>query len=475
MENTEYRTETDLLGTHMVPVDAYYGVQTARAMENFRISGQKVSEYPTFIKGIAITKKAAAMANIEVGMISKEQGDAIIKACDRLINGEFHDQFPIDMIQGGAGTSTNMAANEVIANIALEEMGFPKGDYEHCSPNDVVNASQSTNDAYPCAIHIAMFLEHNAFLPHLNNIIDSLEKKSKEFAHIIKMGRTQLQDAVPMTLGQTFGGFAASLRGEVNNLNLAAREFLTVNMGATAIGTGICSKPGYSDACIRALCQVTGWRIRLADNLIEATSATSCMIQYSSALKRLALKLNKICNDLRLLSSGPRCGFNEIHLPECQPGSSIMPGKVNPVIPEVMNQVCYKVIGNDMTITFASDNGQLELNVMEPVIAYTLFESIHLLENGLDTLRTLCINGIRANEKRCRELVEHSIGIVTMLNPIIGYKQSTKIAKEANETDRGVYELVLEHGLLTKEQLDKVLQPENMIKPVDLGKMKIDN
>ncbi|MBP5548419.1 MAG: aspartate ammonia-lyase [Bacteroidales bacterium] len=475
MENTKYRTETDLLGTHMVPVDAYYGVQTARAMENFRISGQKVSEYPTFIKGIAITKKAAAMANIEVGMISKEQGDAIIKACDRLINGEFHDQFPIDMIQGGAGTSTNMAANEVIANIALEEMGFPKGDYEHCSPNDVVNASQSTNDAYPCAIHIAMFLEHNAFLPHLNNIIDSLEKKSKEFAHIIKMGRTQLQDAVPMTLGQTFGGFAASLRGEVNNLNLAAREFLTVNMGATAIGTGICSKPGYSDACIRALCQVTGWRIRLADNLIEATSATSCMIQYSSALKRLALKLNKICNDLRLLNSGPRCGFNEIHLPECQPGSSIMPGKVNPVIPEVMNQVCYKVIGNDMTITFASDNGQLELNVMEPVIAYTLFESIHLLENGLDTLRTLCINGIRANEKRCRELVEHSIGIVTMLNPIIGYKQSTKIAKEANETDRGVYELVLEHGLLTKEQLDKVLQPENMIKPVDLGKMKIDN
>ncbi|MBP5190482.1 MAG: aspartate ammonia-lyase, partial [Bacteroidales bacterium] len=241
------------------------------------------------------------------------------------------------------------------------------------------------------------------------------------------------------------------------------------------IGTGICSKPGYSEACIKALSHVTGWNIRLADNLIEATSATSCMIQYSSALKRLALKINKICNDLRLLSSGPRCGLYEIHLPERQPGSSIMPGKVNPVIPEVMNQVCYKVIGNDMTITFASDNGQLELNVMEPVIAYTLFESIHLLENGLDTLRTLCIDGIRANEERCRQLVERSIGIVTMLNPIIGYKQSTKIAKEASETGRGVYELVLEHGLLTKEQLDKILQPENMLKPVDLGKLKIEN
>ena len=448
-----YRTETDLLGSKEVPEEVYYGVQTSRAIDNFHISGHLLSSYPNFIRGMAITKKAAAMANMEVGMITPEQGEAICWACDQLISGRFHDQFPIDMIQGGAGTSTNMAANEVIANLALERMGHQRGEYQYCSPNDVVNASQSTNDAYPCAIHMAMCLEHLAFMPHLEKMIDSLDKKTKEFAHVIKMGRTQLQDAVPMTLGQTFSGFAAALRGEVANLRNAADEFLTVNMGATAIGTGICSKPGYS---------------ALADNLIEATSATSCMIQYSSAMKRLALKVNKMCNDLRLLSSGPRCGLNEIHLPERQPGSSIMPGKVNPVIPEVMNQVCYKVIGNDMCITFASDNGQLELNVMEPVIAYTLFESVHLLENGLDTLRTLCIDGIVANEERCRQLVQNSIGIVTMLNPIIGYKTSTKIAKEAAETGRGVYELVLEHKLLTKEQLDEILKPENMLQPVEI-------
>ena len=469
MDNNNFRTESDLLGQKEVPAEALYGVQTMRAIENFDISGRLLSDYPRFIVGLALTKKAAAIANMEVEMISRQQGEAIVWACDQLIEGKYRDQFPIDMIQGGAGTSTNMAANEVIANLALEHMGYKRGEYQYCSPNDVVNASQSTNDAYPCAIHMAMFLEHEALLPHLEQMIRALTFKSKEFAHVIKMGRTQLQDAVPMTLGQTFGGFAASLRGEVNNLNLSAREFLTVNMGATAIGTGICSKPGYSEACIKALRRVTGWNIRLADNLIEATSAVSCMIQYSSALKRLALKVNKICNDLRLLSSGPRCGLNEIHLPERQPGSSIMPGKVNPVIPEVMNQVCYRVIGNDMTISFASDNGQLELNVMEPVIAYTLFESIHLLENGLDTLRRFCIDGITANEERCRQLVENSIGIVTMLNPVIGYKKSTQIAKEASETGRGVYDLVLEHGLLTKEQLDEILKPENMLQPVDLS------
>ena len=469
-EKTEnkFRIESDLLGSHKVPADALYGVQTCRAMENFQISGRLLSNYPNFIKGMAITKKAAAMANIEAGMITAEQGNAIIWACDQLLAGKYHDQFPIDMIQGGAGTSTNMAANEVIANLALEHMGHKRGEYEYCSPNDVVNASQSTNDAYPCAIHMAMALEHLEFMPHLEKMIEALDKKSEEFSHVIKMGRTQLQDAVPMTLGQTFGGFAASLRGELKNLRITADEFLVVNMGATAIGTGICSKPGYSEACVRALRQITGWDISLADNLIEATSATTCMIAYSAAMKRLAIKINKICNDLRLLSSGPRCGFNEIHLPERQPGSSIMPGKVNPVIPEVMNQVCYKVISNDVCISLASDNGQLELNVMEPVIAYTLFESIHMLENGLDTLRTLCINGIKANEERCRQLVEGSIGIVTMLNPIIGYKQSTKIAKEAAETGRGVYELVLEHKLLTREQLDTILKPENMLQPVDI-------
>lgn len=468
METEKFRIESDLLGSKEVPADALYGVQTVRAIENFDISGHLMSEYPNFIKGMAITKKAAAIANYEVGMIDIQQRDAICTACDELLEGKHHDQFPIDMIQGGAGTSTNMCANEVIANRALELMGHKRGDYKYCSPNDIVNASQSTNDAYPCSIHLAMVLEHEEFLLHLVNMIGALDKKAEEFKDIIKMGRTQLQDAVPMTLGQTFSGFAASLRGELKTLNMAAREFLVVNMGATAIGTGICSKPGYSGAVINALRRVTGWNITLADNLIEATSATSCMIQYSAAMKRLCIKINKMCNDLRLMSSGPRCGFNEINLPQRQPGSSIMPGKVNPVIPEVMNQVCYKVIGNDMTIALASDNGQLELNVMEPVIAYCLFESIHLLTNGLDTLRTHCIEGIEANVEHCRKMVENSIGIVTMLNPIIGYKESTKIAKEASETGRGVYELVLEHGILTKEQLDWILRPENMIKPVEI-------
>ena len=463
-----YRRESDLLGSKEVPSDALYGIQTVRAMDNFNISGHLMKDYPNFIKGMALTKKAAALANYEVNMISLQQRNAICAACDELIEGKHHEQFPIDMIQGGAGTSTNMCANEVIANRALEIMGYERGDYKHCSPNDIVNASQSTNDAYPCAIHLAMVLEHEGFLPHLVKMIDALEKKADEFKDVIKMGRTQLQDAVPMTLGQTFSGFAASLRGELKTLNMAAREFLVVNMGATAIGTGICSKPGYSGACIRALRMLTRWNITLADNLIEATSATSCMIQYSAAMKRLCIKINKLCNDLRLMNSGPRCGFNEINLPQRQPGSSIMPGKVNPVIPEVMNQVCYKVIGNDMTIALASDNGQLELNVMEPVIAYCLFESIHLLTKGLDTLRQYCIEGIEANVEHCRKMVENSIGIVTMLNPIIGYKESTKIAKEASETGRGVYELILEHGILTKEQIEQILRPENMIKPTNI-------
>ena len=468
MNTQNFRVESDLLGSKEVPADALYGVQTVRAIENFNISGNLMSSYPNFIKGMAITKKAAAIANYELGMINLQQRDAICTACDELLAGQHHDQFPIDMIQGGAGTSTNMCANEVIANRALELMGHERGEYKFCSPNDIVNASQSTNDAYPCSIHLAMVLEHEAFLPHLVDMIAALEKKAEEFKDVIKMGRTQLQDAVPMTLGQTFSGFAAALRGELKTLNMAAREFLVVNMGATAIGTGICSKPGYSGAVINALRRVTGWNITLADNLIEATSATSCMIQYSAAMKRLCIKINKMCNDLRLMSSGPRCGLNEINLPQRQPGSSIMPGKVNPVIPEVMNQVCYLVIGNDMTIALASDNGQLELNVMEPVIAYCLFESIHMLTKGLDTLRTHCIEGIEANVEHCRKMVENSIGIVTMLNPIIGYKESTKIAKEASETGRGVYELVLEHGILTKEQLDWILRPENMIKPVEI-------
>jgi len=468
MSNQKFRSESDLLGAKDVPVEALYGVQTVRAMENFHISGNLMSSYPNFIKGMAITKKGAAIANAQVNMITKEQSEAICQACDELLAGKHHDQFPIDMIQGGAGTSTNMCANEVIANRALEIMGHEHGDYQYCWPNDTCNASQSTNDAYPNAIHMGMYLEHLEFIPHIEAVIASLEKKAEEYKQVIKMGRTQLQDAVPMTLGQTFHGFASALRLEVENLNHAAKEWLVVNMGATAIGTGICAFPGYSEACVKALRDTTGWDITIADDLIEATSATAPYVQYSCAMKRLALRINKICNDLRLMGSGPRCGLQELHLPERQPGSSIMPGKVNPVIPEVMNQVCYKVIGNDLCITMAADNGQLELNVMEPVIAYSLFESVHLLTNGLDALRTLCIDGIVANVERCKQLVEGSIGIVTMLNPYIGYKQSTKIAKEATETGRGVYELVLEHGYLTKEQIDKIMRPENMLKPVKI-------
>ena len=466
MSEKKFRTESDLLGERQIPEDAYYGVQTDRAIENFKISGNLLSNYHNFIKGMAITKKAAAIANEITGMVTKEQRDAIVWACDELIAGKHHDQFPIDMIQGGAGTSTNMCTNEVIANLALEHIGKERGDYKTISPNDHVNGSQSTNDAYTCGIHMGMYLEHLELIPHMEQIIASLDKKAAEFAHIIKMGRTQLQDAVPMTLGQTFGGFAASLRLEMENLNHAAQDFLVVNMGATAIGTGICSFPGYSKACVKALRDITGWDISLADNLIEATSSTQCLVTYSSAMRRLCLKLDKICNDLRLMSSGPRCGLQEIRLPQRQPGSSIMPGKVNPVIPEVVNQLCYKIIGNDLTIAWGCDNAQLELNVMEPVMTYSLFESIHLMKNGLDTLRTFCIDGIEANAEHCLDMVHNSIGIVTMLNPYIGYKTSTKIAKEALKTGRGVVELVLENKILTKEQLDKIMKPENMLEPI---------
>lgn len=466
MSNKEFRTESDLLGQKEVPAEAYYGVQTQRAIENFQISGRKLSDFPNFVKGLAYTKKAAAIANGKVNMITKEQSEAIQFACDELLAGKYVDQFPVDMIQGGAGTSTNMNANEVIANIALEHMGHKKGEYQYCWPNDTVNGSQSTNDAYPCGIHMGLYLEHLEFMKHLDMLAKSLEKKSEEFKNIIKMGRTQLQDAVPMTLGQTFGGFATTIRQEMENLEHASQEFLVHNMGATAIGTGICAFPGYSKLCNEALREITGWNVHLASNLVEATSATTCLVQYSGAMKRLSLKINKICNDLRLMGSGPRCGLAEIHLPERQPGSSIMPGKVNPVIPEVMNQINYKVIGNDTCVAMGCDNAQLELNVMEPVMTYAVFESIHLLMNGVDTLRTLCIDGIVANEKRCNELVENSIGIVTMLNPYIGYKQSTKVAKEALETGRNVKELVLEHGYLTQEQYEKIMRPENMLEPV---------
>lgn len=463
------RVESDLIGSREISDECLYGVQTLRGIENFSISKYHLNEYPLFINGLAMTKMAAARANHELGLLTDEKFQAITQACREILEGRFHDQFPVDMIQGGAGTSTNMNANEVIANRALEIMGHAHGDYAFCSPNDHVNCSQSTNDAYPTAIHLGMYATHLKLLPYLEDLIAAFRRKGEEFAHIIKMGRTQLEDAVPMTLGQTFNGFASILTDEIKHLNEAAADFLTVNMGATAIGTGICAEPGYAEKCIAALRDITGWDIRLSDDLVGATSDTSCLVGYASAMKRLAVKVNKICNDLRLLASGPRCGLGEINLPAMQPGSSIMPGKVNPVIPEVMNQICFKVIGNELCVTMAGEAAQMELNVMEPVMVQCCFESAELMMNGFRTLRTLCVEGITANEEHCINEVHHSIGVVTALNPVIGYKNSTKIAKEALETGKSVYQLILDHGILTKEEIDQILSPENMIHPVKLN------
>lgn len=470
-ESGKTRREHDLLGEREVPFEFYYGVQTLRAMENFNISGTTLSLFPSLIEALAMVKEAAAEANSELGLLDDAKKEAIVEACRELKNGKYHNHFVVDMIQGGAGTSTNMNANEVIANRALEIMGFEKGDYTHCHPNNHVNLSQSTNDAYPTSVKIALINSNAKLVGVLEMLIESFREKSKAFSKIIKMGRTQLQDAVPMTLGQEFGAYAFTLGEEVERLNQNARLFLEVNMGATAIGTGINSEPGYSDLVVKHLRRITGLDIVLASNLVEATQDTGAFVMYSSAVKRLAVKLSKICNDLRLLSSGPRTGISEINLPPMQPGSSIMPGKVNPVIPEVVNQVAFKVIGNDLTVTMAAEAGQLELNVFEPVIVQSIFESIEMLKNGMYTLKYRCVDGITANEERCRSLVHNSIGLVTALVPFLGYEICGQLAKEAQEGNRSVYELILEKGLLTKTELDQMLDPENMIKP---RKMKLE-
>lgn len=459
------RIESDLLGELQVPLEAYYGVQTQRAINNFKISTSKLSDYPEFVKGLAIVKWAAAKTNFELDVLDEKIYKVIADACQEILDGKLHQEFPVDMIQGGAGTSVNMNANEVIANRALELLGFQKGDYQNCSPNDHVNLSQSTNDAYPTSLKVAVFEMNKKVVDRLEKLVQGFEAKAKEFENIIKMGRTQLQDAVPMTLGQEFGGFAYTLKKEVAALNQASQSFLEINMGATAIGTGLNAVPGYADLCAKNLGLLMKQPVTSAENLVEATSDTSGFVAYSGVLKKVAIKLSKICNDLRLLSSGPRTGLNEIQLPPMQPGSSIMPGKVNPVIPEVVNQVCFKVIGNDMTITMASEAAQLQLNVMEPVLAHTVMESMMWLENAMETLVEKCVVGIKANVEHNKDLVLGSIGIVTALNPYIGYKASTKIAKEALETGRGVYELVLEHDLLSKERLDEILDPKHMLAP----------
>lgn len=461
----ESRIEHDLLGDREVPNQAYYGIQTLRALENFNISGVSLNFYPVLIQALAMVKLAAARANTDLGLLDNEISEAIQQACEEIIQGKYQLHFVVDMIQGGAGTSTNMNANEVIANRALEILGRNKGEYNYCHPNNHVNLSQSTNDAYPTAIKIALINNNKKLISTLRELISSFRMKGEEFKDIIKMGRTQLQDAVPMTLGQSFDAYAVTLEEEVERLEENVRLFLEVNMGATAIGTGINSDPDYAELVIKHLRQITQLDVRNAANLVEATQDTGSFVMYSSATKRLAVKLSKISNDLRLLSSGPRAGFNEINLPPMQPGSSIMPGKVNPVIPEVVNQIAFKVIGNDLTVTMAAEAGQLELNVMEPVIVQSILESTEMLRSGMMTLKHRCIDGITANAEVCKNSVQNSIGIVTALNPVLGYETSTKLAKEALETNKGVYELCIEQGLLSKEELDTILSPERMIKP----------
>lgn len=466
----KFRVESDLLGELQVPAEAYYGVQTQRAINNYKISGKHMCDYPEYVKAIAYVKLAAAEANHELGQLPDDVADAMCRACREIIDGKFHENFVTDMVQGGAGTSVNMNANEVIANRALELMGYEKGDYQHCWPNDHCNCGQSTNDVYPTTIRLTFIEMNKQLVAALERLVASFRKKGEEFKNNIKMGRTQLQDAVPMTSGQEFTAFANTLEEEIGNLNRNVELMLEINMGATAIGTGLNAVPGYAELCTKKLAELTGETFTLGKDLVEATPDTGDYVSYSGALKRLAVKLSKICNDLRLMASGPRCGLHEINLPPMAPGSSIMPGKVNPVIPEVTNQTCFKVIGNDTTVMIAAEAGQLQLNVMEPVITQCIIESQTWLGRAMDTLRERCVDGITVNAEHNAETVRNSIGIVTALNPYIGYKNSTKIAKEALETGASVYDLVLRDKILTKEKLDAILDPKHMLDPEDVIK-----
>ena len=460
------RTEEDLLGAREVPLEAYWGIHTLRAMENFQISGSVVGDEEAFVRGMVQVKKASALANSDLGALDPEVAGAIVWACDQVLVAErCLDQFPVDQFQGGAGTSVNMNTNEVIANLALEYLGYAKGRYDIINPNDHVNKSQSTNDAYPTGFRLGLFTLVGSLIEELERLIAAMRAKGAELVHVLKMGRTQLQDAVPMSLGQEFEAFAVLLEEEVSRLHNNAALLLEVNLGATAIGTGLNTPPDYQRTVVGRLREITGLDIRGAHDLLEATSDTGAYVSMHAAIKRLAVKLSKICNDLRLLSSGPRAGLGEIRLPERQAGSSIMPAKVNPVIPEVVNQVCFKVMGNDVALTFAAEAGQLQLNVMEPVIAQAIFESINLLTRGMSTLRELCVVGIEANEEVCRRNVLDSIGIVTYLNPVIGHHNGDLVGRECARSGRSVREVVLEMGLLEESVLDEILSPENLLRP----------
>lgn len=460
------RKETDLLGERLISNDVYWGIHALRAVENFKISSQKISDIPEFVRGMVMVKKATARANGELGVIPADVATAIETACDEvLVKGRCLDQFPLDVFQGGAGTSLNMNTNEVIANLALEILGYEKGRYDIINPMDHVNASQSTNDAYPTGFRIAVYNSIIAMLEHVGRLKKSFENKAEEFSGILKMGRTQLQDAVPMTVGQEFGAFATLLEEEIRHLSHVAASLLEVNLGATAIGTGVNAPEGYSQLAVKKLSEVSGLACTLSPNLIEATSDCGDYVTVHGALKRTAVKLSKICNDLRLLSSGPRAGLNEINLPEMQAGSSIMPAKVNPVIPEVVNQVCFKVIGNDTAVTFAAEAGQLQLNVMEPVIGQCMFESISIIGNACVNLAYRCVDGITVNRGVCEQYVLNSIGLVTYLNPFIGHHNGDKVGKICAQTGKGVREVVLELGLLGEAELDDILSPENLMNP----------
>ena len=464
-----YRNEHDLLGDKNVPSAAYYGVHTLRAKENFDITGISIAVYPELIRALAQIKKAAALANQQLGLLDPKLAAAIAAACDEIIAGKFNDEFIVDVIQGGAGTSTNMNANEVIANRALELLGHQRGEYQYLHPNEHVNMSQSTNDVYPTALKLATYVGIFGLVDSMAYLRRAFERKAEEFSDVLKMGRTQLQDAVPMTLGQEFQTYAIMLGEDEERLKEAALLIREINLGATAIGTGICADPDYTPLVCRKLAEISGIPVITAPNLIEATQDCGAFVQLSGVLKRVAVKLSKSCNDLRLLSSGPRAGLGEINLPPRQAGSSIMPGKVNPVIPEVVNQIAFEVIGNDMTVTFAAEAGQLQLNAFEPIIAHSLFKSVNHLRRGCVTLADLCIDGITANRELLMNSVKNSIGIVTALNPYIGYAHATDVAAEAHATGKGVAEIVLAKGLMSKERLDEILRPEVLTCPQELA------
>jgi aspartate ammonia-lyase len=459
------RKEHDLLGDRAVPADAYYGIHTLRALENFPITGTAISIYPDLVAALACVKQAAAIANCELGLLDDRRSMAIRLACEEIREGKLHDEFVVDVIQGGAGTSSNMNANEVICNRALEILGFAKGDYRELHPLDHVNLSQSTNDVYPTAVKLAAQFGIRRLLSDMAALRQAFEAKAREFDDVLKVGRTQLQDAVPMTLGQEFSTYAVMLGEDEQRLDEAAGLIREINLGATAIGTGINAHPDYAALVTTRLSEVSAVLFISSPNLIEATQDAGAFVQLSGVLKRIAVKLSKTCNDLRLLSSGPRAGIGEISLPPMQAGSSIMPGKVNPVIPEVVNQVAFEVIGNDMTVTMAAEAGQLQLNAFEPIIAHSLFKSVSHLAAGCRTLSERCVKGITANRERARRLLDESTALVTALTPILGYATSTEIAGEALASGKRVYDLVLARNLMTREQLDQVLKPEILTKP----------